>query len=325
MSPEIGKTKDPQALMRVAECDVNSLHSQQHSDMYERVFGYPLHRLLHAAQEIDTRLSPFGQDAQHVLSMFSKLCIESPSGHTIFGNKPLSESYLCSEHCLCRAEYERWISPQELHAWYRLAIPAQLVSSDLILRESSCYLEGNVAKVLMTYSIPNIKEVYARHGGRFREKLGQDTTADTLIELLHDARDFNSLFDGDEELKGIIIGYGQQSSSAFARLAELSRQAHIRPPFTVESVKQQMTNGTLPGSFPRDEYLQLIENTTLRKDCSPPLRNSVLFRVHRGDHESFILREKYDETSTALATLCVEQGEQTLARIALARWCGLLP
>jgi hypothetical protein len=293
--------------------------------MYERVFGYPLHRLLHAAQEIDTRLSPFGHDAQLVISMFSKLCIESPSGHTIFGSKPLSESYLCSEHCLNQAEYARWISPQELHAWYRLAIPARLVSSNLILRESSCYLEGNVAKVLMTYSIHNIREAYARHGGRFREKLGQDTTADTLIGLLHNARDFNSLFDGDEELKGIIIGYGQQSSSAFARLVELSRQANIRPPLTVESVKQQMTNATLPGSFPKNEYLQLLEDTAPRVESSPPFRNSVLFRTHRGDDESLLLREKYDETSTALATLCVEQGEQTLARIALARWCGLLP
>jgi hypothetical protein len=325
MSPEIGKTIGNQQSRKFPVCGHDTQRSQQQSNMYERVFGCPLHQLLQAAQEIDTRLSPFDQDAQHVLSMFLKLCMESISGHTIFGSKPLSESYLCSEHCLTRGEYERWISPQELQAWHRLAIPARLSSSDLILRESSFYLKSQAAKALMIYSIPNVKEVYARHSGRFREKLGQDTTADTLIGLLHNTRDFNSLFNGDDELKGIIIGYGQRSSSAFARLLELSRQADIDPPFNVESIKQQMTNGTLLESFPRNEYLQLIEDTTLCEDRSSPLRNRVLFRVHKDDNESLILREKYDETSKALTALCVEQGEQTLARIALARWCGLLP
>jgi hypothetical protein len=286
--------------------------------------GYSRDDLRVAAAEVAQRLTPYGRDAELATSMFSKLSLQSVTAQTIFGVKPLSEFYLQSrEHSPAQGP-ESWITTAEFEAWQRVAVAARLVSSNFIIRESDLPLPGGMGKVLLTYNTHNVRDVFARHGARFKAKLDEATTADSVIERLHTARDFNNLFDGDHELKGIIIGYGQMSSAAYGRLCALCEEGSLGPPTRTDSMKERIAHAALPEGFPKEEFMALVEALDIGEH-SPQLPNAVSFRPHREDHESHDLLQRYNSTAQALLDLATELGEDVVGRIALARWCGLLP
>lgn len=286
--------------------------------------GYSRDDLLTAAREIQARLIPFGRDGELVLSMFSKLTLHSVSAQTIFGTKPLSEFYLQSGELPPEQTPATWITTTEFEAWQRVSAQARLVSSYLVIREADSELLSGAGKVLLTYNANNVRDIFARHGERFKEKLGHDISADTIIELLHTARDFRTLFSGDHELKGIIIGYGQVSSAAYSRLVALCDEGDLGPLTRAQIMKDRMARAALPETFPREEFVTLLE--ALEVTAAPhQLPNSVSFRPHREDHESHDLLQKYHSTARALIGLAEQHGQEVVAQIALARWCGRLP
>jgi hypothetical protein len=218
-----------------------------------------------------------------------------------------------------------WITGAELEAWQRTARCAHLNSSHFIIRESEQNLGNESEKVLLIYNTNHVKDVCARHNKVFKTKLGPDTTPGTVIELLDRTPDFNGIFGGDHELKGMLIGFGQKSSAAFARLAALLHEADLGPPSTAEKMLAKLEGATLPPDFAKGECVELIKSLEPATTDSTGLNIRVGLKLHRDDIESKELLAEYNTTSQHLAHLLAEHGEKVVAQIALARWCGILP
>lgn len=296
--------------------------------LYEEVLGYSRDTLINAAAQVESILLPYGQDGVRARSLFTKLCLESPAAHTLFGKKPLSEHFVYTQQHPASSSSplsERWILPEELQGWQRLQESAGLTSHRFTLRESSTELATGNGTVILLYNTHNVRDIYASHGELFRQKLGPETTADSIISLLNASADFNSLFDGDHELKGLIIGYGAKSAKAYARLVELAALGQLGPLSSAEKMKAKLESATLEPSFPKTEYVQLIDDLQGHKTIPGQFRNSVYFRSHRDDKESEALLQEYERTALALLTLYSSEGSDVLAHVAIARWCGLLP
>lgn len=184
------------------------------SKKLEKVLGISLNEIREVAFEMQEQLDRLGDDGVLIGSMLVKLTLASEAGHTIFGPKPLTATAWSSSSIELDP---RQITAEEWNAWCRNIEKAKFVSSHFILRKVQSIIDYPEIGEILIYDTRKIKDIVLTHHERFKDLLGKDISPQAVIESCHRTPTLKELYPEHDELRGILLGYGQKSSEAFTQ------------------------------------------------------------------------------------------------------------
>lgn len=177
------------------------------------VLGTSIEQIKEISCELEKRLDNLGSDGDMIRSMLIKLTMSSKAAHTIFGPKPLTA---IAWKPYTNLPDPKIITGHEWQAWCRHVEPEKFISPNLVLRKAEGSTGYSEIGELLIYDINKIRKVALDKQDRFKLLLGKSVDPEQVIRTCHKTPTLNSLYSDCDELRGILLGYGQKSSNAFA-------------------------------------------------------------------------------------------------------------
>lgn len=275
-----------------------------------------------AILEVDRRLEQASAaDAAGIVSLFERLTLRNPGGHTIFGRKPLTTIALERESTAHRSS--SIVTRDEWTAWTSSIERLGFVSARLVLRESNAGDALGKNPELLVYNRDTISAAYQKHQAIFARRLGPDFSLTHLFHSLDTTRGMESLCGGDAELKGILLGYGQRSSRIYAKVQELGKKLGMTTPGNMTELQSIILRGESGRAKEKKELLGLLSKlsySATAENCDGA-QNMVGCRLASDDKEGAELQAHY---RTNIAFMRELHELKLLPKVALARWINLV-
>lgn len=273
-----------------------------------------------AITEVDRRLETVHpSDAARIISLFERLTLKNPGGHTIFGAKPLTTIGLEHEK---RSRLASFVTREEWTAWTSSLEDTGFISTRFILRESTADNLVGSHRELLLYNRDKISAAYEKHKVRFISKLGPDFSLEHLLHSVDSTHSMESLCGGDFELKGILLGYGQRSAQIYGRVQYLGKQLGLSCPGDVDELRSFVPHNHAEQST-ATELESLLSKLSY---AAPPEemqehQNLVGCRLSADDEEGAVFHAQYRAHRVLMREL---HDMNLLAKVALARWINLV-
>jgi len=234
-------------------------------------------------------------------------------GFALFGSKAIAlTGYFPivpsgNVHCFSCSEMQR----DEFRAWRKYK---KLLSS-----ENFIWTKTRLSPLIIEIALINKKkciQVISEHLELFQTRLQQRITPEKLLENLISSKKHTLEFlKNDDLLLGILLGYGEKSSSLYQRREYLAKALRPEAPF--------MTKNIDPSSnffSAEEEYNYLNENMcTWQNERARRwiYRFSSVKFMNLGEPEAFALIEKYEKDNEKIASFFLNRSflEATLSQV----------
>ncbi len=245
------------------------------------------------AQDITTFLSHISVEERVVLRrLFYWMMRTDNLSYTLFGDKPISLSGDFNTSPLgnfMMGDKRGTLFWKYWKVWKKYE-PYLSIKKYLIIEEPSITV-SDVTNIIFINK-KAFTEIVNRHIEIFREKLGNDLTAEGLLQTIEESHKFASIIKNDESLWGILLGYGVHNAELYDKKYKLERFIHFdefpRLPIKKPSPSQ--------GFSSIEEELSFLESKIKpfgEYGYSPIIQNSVHFMVDLQHPETKALEKKY--------------------------------
>lgn len=256
------------------------------------------------------------EDRKELELFFHDLIKESQFGYTIFSDKPVSiKGYFVTTpfgNLIAKNKVNNTKKLWEKWRYYSHLFP---MNKYLLFDEPTSH--DNLG-IITLINIRAFIEKFNQHTHLFKDRLGKEVTADSLIERLRasETQGLYKILNEDEELYGILLGYRKASASTFKRFFELD--SYLNPlsqrEFSMKWPKPSNGFGSL-----KEEY------HFLRKQFIEPQSGHMLafiqpvcFMAVQTDLETELLLKKYKKDKRKISKI---YGNKGFMRTSLEKLC----
>jgi hypothetical protein len=248
--------------------------------------------IMNFAQDVNNFLSKIPPQDKQQLENFFHIIMHSNSGcYTLFGDKPVTLSgdfILTSCNNVLAGARCGGIFWKYWKTWEKYK--SQLTIKNYIFFAEPSITCKNVVNVILINKKAFVKEVN-QYIEFFNEKLGDISSAETFLKKIEEQKRFASMIRNDEMLWGILLGYGLENASLYARRDRIERFINA------EELPKIPENVPKPHRFSsiEDEYKFLDSKLQFFGDhsYSPFIINSISFVADLDHPETQFLKKKY--------------------------------
>ena len=186
----------------------------------------------------------------HSGELLAFLVRSSQFGYTFWGDKPVSVAAYHVEPPVGNIIYGRWMPPigkwwGEFEAKY-----SSINNEAYLLLDGPSGVDGGRAIVAVNKAAFSV--VVDRYKAEFAARLGRDVSAIEMLERIEAGESlFSAVLEDDDLLIGLVLGYGYDNSSLYARWWQLKKALFFevevplalprpRPPFATIEEEEQM-------------------------------------------------------------------------------------